>query len=284
LIAVSRASNATDLLPTSASGFAYSSFGSNTLPVTPGWGALIETNAATNLFLNSTAPVTHTITLSATGNYTLWVNGSGSAAIAAGTATITGAGTATNGSPVTINCTATGTVTVTITGSLNACQLESGSIGTSFIVTAGASATRAAATVTLINAASTLIGTGVFSTVFSLGGTLATNPRLLDDASGSYSLKNNGTPAQTGLALVATTTITANLGSGTLAAANKVGMSVGAGGSTLVGNNGTINTSGTGAWAGTSPPRLLIAYMRYLSRLDLFPTKIADATLKGYTV
>jgi hypothetical protein len=151
LLAITRASSQTDLLPSSASGAAYNTFASNVLPITPGSG-IAPWIGATNLFLNSSAPATQTITLSATGNYTLWVNGSGSAAIAAGTATITGAGTATNGSPVTINCTATGTVNVTVTGSLNACQLESGSAGTPFIVTAGASAARAANAITAAGA------------------------------------------------------------------------------------------------------------------------------------
>lgn len=147
LMSTSRASNKTDLLPSSASGAAFNTFGNNIPAITPGLGLLIE-EARTNLFLNSTAPVTQTITLPATGSYTLWVNGSGSAAIAAGTATITGAGTATNGTPVVINCTVAGTITVTKTGALNAVQLEAGAFGTSLIVTAGASATRAADVVT----------------------------------------------------------------------------------------------------------------------------------------
>ncbi len=147
LIAISRASNETDLLWTSASGASYNTFGNDALALNS--GGLNIYGAATNLLLNSTVPATQTVTLSATGNYTLWVNGSGSAAIAAGTATITGAGTATNGTPVTINCTATGTVNVTVTGSLNAFQLESGTFGTPLIITAGVSATRAADNITL---------------------------------------------------------------------------------------------------------------------------------------
>jgi hypothetical protein len=132
LLSVTRASNATDLLPSSASGYAYNTYGTNVLALSPNIGLLCY-EARTNLFVSPTAPVTQTITLPATGSYALWVNGAGSAAIAAGTATITGAGTATNGTQVVINCTVVGTVVVTITGSLNTCQLEAGPSGSSFI-------------------------------------------------------------------------------------------------------------------------------------------------------
>ena len=84
-----------------------------------------------------------------TGTYTLWVNGSGSATSSAGTATITGAGAATNGTPNVFVVTVAGTVTITVSGSLNAFQCELGTFGTSFIITAGATATRAADVITL---------------------------------------------------------------------------------------------------------------------------------------
>jgi hypothetical protein len=71
----------------------------------------------TNRFLAYADPIGQTITLPATGSYTLHCKGSGSVAVAAGTATISNAGSATDGSPRTIGCTATGTVSVTITGS-----------------------------------------------------------------------------------------------------------------------------------------------------------------------
>lgn len=148
LLTVSRASSKTNLFPTSASGFAYATFLSNVLAVTSGAGANIE-EARTNVLLNSTAPVTQNTASLATGTYTLWVNGSGSATSSAGTATITGAGAATNGTPNVFVVTVAGTVVITVSGSLNAFQCELGTFGTSLIVTAGATAPRAADVVTL---------------------------------------------------------------------------------------------------------------------------------------
>lgn len=111
-------------------------------------GALIE-GAATNLFLNSTAPVTQDINFGSTGNRTLSVWGSGSVEVAQNSATITGAGTATEGSPVTFNVTGTGTCTFTVTGSPTIVQVESGAFATSPIATTGSSATRAADSLTV---------------------------------------------------------------------------------------------------------------------------------------
>ena len=114
-------------------------------------GLLVE-QAATNLFLHSSAPATQTITLGATGSYTLTAWGApGSATVAAGTATGSGFGTATasaKGAQVTFTITATGTVTVTISGSPLYVQVEAGAFGTSPVVTAGSSATRAADNIT----------------------------------------------------------------------------------------------------------------------------------------
>lgn len=142
-LTVVRASSKTNLFPTSASGFVYSTFGNNVAAITPGSGLSIE-EARTNFLLNSTVPATQTTASLGTGVYTLWINGSGSATSSAGTATVTGAGAATNGAPNVFTVTVAGTVTITVGGSLNAFQCEPGIWGTSFIVTAGATATRAA--------------------------------------------------------------------------------------------------------------------------------------------
>ena len=151
-LTVSRASLGTDLLPTSPAGASYNTFANNIARITPGVGLLIE-EARTNYLLNSTAPQTQTTASLGTGTYTLWVNGSGSATTSAGTATATGYGAATQGSPNVIVVTVAGTVTVTVAGSLNAFQLELNpstvSYGSSLIITAGATATRAADVISL---------------------------------------------------------------------------------------------------------------------------------------
>jgi len=147
LLSVTRASTATDLLSTSASGFPYASFVSGQRARSPNVGLMVF-EARTNNLLNSTAPATQTTASLATGTYTLWVNGSGSATSSAGTAVGTGFGAATNGTPNIFTLSGAGTVVVTVSGSLNAFQLELGAFATSLIVTAGATVTRAADVIT----------------------------------------------------------------------------------------------------------------------------------------
>lgn len=142
LVTTSRASNATDLLPTSPVGYNYRSYGNNVLNWRPesegGIGAIIF-QSATNLSAYPTAPQNETIIIPTTGSYTLWVNGTGSATVAAGTAVGANFGTATNGSPVTFTISVIGTVLVTVAGSLMALQLEQGTFGTPFIPQASGS-------------------------------------------------------------------------------------------------------------------------------------------------
>lgn len=129
--------SATDLLPTAASGAAYNTFANNTFRITPGVGLLIETTRI-NYLWNALTPATQTTGSNlANGAHTLWVNGSGSAALSNGTGTGC-AGTATNGTPATFTTSgAAGTCTITVTGSLNAFQLEDGSVGSSLCASSG---------------------------------------------------------------------------------------------------------------------------------------------------
>src|SRR6266536_805834 len=135
-----RTLSGTDLLWSSASGFAYNTYSSNVLRITPGFGLLCESSREQWL-TNSAAPATQTTPslLSTGGTYTLWVNGSGSATVSAGTATISGGGSAMQGSPFSFDVTVAGTVVVTVAGSLNAFQLMQNfsTGGSSLIVTAG---------------------------------------------------------------------------------------------------------------------------------------------------
>lgn len=103
-------------------------------------GTLIQP-ARTNLFLNSTAPVTQNITTTAQA-YTVTVLGAGSITLS-GTAT----GTATQGSPLTVTASA-GTLTCTVTGTLSRVNVEAGAFGTSFLDTAATTVTRPAANLT----------------------------------------------------------------------------------------------------------------------------------------
>lgn len=185
---VARASPKTNLLPSSASGFPYLTVANNIAMITPGLGWLIE-ESRLNQLLNSTVPATQTTASLGTGTYTLWDNGSGSATMSSGTGTGCGTGVATNGSPVQFTITIAGTCTVTVTGSLNAFQLEAGSFGTSLIVTAAATATRAADAITILGMFDATLrgvqGAVYFETSLLLSNTAGINSRFIGDNGGT---------------------------------------------------------------------------------------------------
>lgn len=235
LLSCSRASQKTDLLPSSASGYAYNTFANNVLSITPTLGLLIE-EARMNIFATPLAPATQTITLSATGSYTLWVNGSGSAAIVGGTAVITGAGTAINGSKVTINCTVTGTVVVTIAGSLNTCQLEAGAFGTSF--TTGA---RAADIVPVIGGFAALLAKWQGSLLFSMAALPVTSfPTFLGNGGGAQLFGTSNVVTLRATDTSNANAMTATLGSGNTNSPFKAMLSWDNADRSLVGNGGTV--------------------------------------------
>jgi len=154
-------STATDLMPWSPSGYAYQTFTDNTPRITPGFGLLSEAPPRGNYYPNSAtpAPTRATASLATTALWLMWVNGPGSAALSNGTGTGC-VGTATQGNPVTWTMSVTGTCTVTVTGTLYAIQVENTpatllpAIGTSFIMTGAAAATRPTELTNITNSAS----------------------------------------------------------------------------------------------------------------------------------
>lgn len=287
-LSITRASQKTNLLPSSASGFAYTTFANNTLAITPGLGLLIE-EARTNQLLNSAVPATQTTGALAATAQTLWVNGSGSAALSNGTATGC-TGTATQGSPVAFTPTA-GTCTVTVTGSLNFFQLEAGAFGTSGIVTTGAAGTRNADNITITGVAKTILQAPPSSIIVN------TNP-LLTSAANSRIFSFNGNVAPL---IVATNTSVEGfngsvvIGPIALGSGNYTGGLVKSGASwttaatSVVANNGTVSTSANGF------PASSVAFFLgsqsgsstfgdgYFTEMAIWNTRLSDTTLKAMT-
>lgn len=284
-LSLTRALSETNLLPSSPSGFAYTTYGNNQFAFTANGPVIFGTR--TNQLLNSTAPATQTTGALAATAQTLWVNGSGSAALSNGTATGC-AGTATNGSPVTFTPTA-GTCTVTVTGSLNAEQLEAGSYGTPLIVTAGAPVTRP-------NDAT--IATGILATILSsTQGTLVAQVGAFPggasvlNGGGVFGSANatlqrypfNSTDLQTFNGGVG---LRVNIGSSAFAAPLRLGVAWSPAGRSVAGNNVLATDANT-----ISLPSTNIGSMgaggnyldTTLQRLTVFSTRLTDAQFKALT-
>lgn len=289
-ITTTRASGGTNLLPTSASGFAYATFGNNAARITAGSGILIEESRTNQLFPSvapSQCPMQTTASLG-TGTYTNWINGSGSALVSGGTATITGAAPATNGSPNVFTVTVAGTVVWTPTGTVIACQIEAGSLGTSLIVTVGAPGTRAADNITFTNPLLSAMSPGMFSLITLTGPFNNTNfPTLVyfSNANNVVIWTSNTTFfGRTG----GSNNASATLGNGGYATTSvKSNFTATASSHSAVGNNGTVATNAnpistlpvTSAGFGGGP--VGTSTDGYYERETLFVPPLTDSILKA---
>ena len=145
-------------------------------------GALIEP-AATNLLLNNATLSTQTRAVSNATQYTLSFYGTGAVTLSgAAIGTITGTG-ATARTTYTFTA-ASSSLTLTPSGSVTYAQLETGSVDTSVIVTAGATVTRAADVITgtgvLTSSFTEATANYVAGTTYALGAVVRYNTRLYE--------------------------------------------------------------------------------------------------------
>jgi hypothetical protein len=288
-------SNATDLLPTSASGASFQTFGPNTFRITAGLGLLVE-ESRINYLLNSTAPATQTTQSLATGTYTLWVNGSGSAAVSAGTATITGAGTATNGTPVVFVVTVAGTVTVTVSGSLNAFQLELGGAtivygGSSLIITGGTIGVRAADQVVFTGTAFNIVSSIAFSAILTCkrpGPNFNIGSLIGSTLTGAYTLQDHDAGNQISQSLNNVTFLVKfSVPQMTSSVFRKVGMTVQSALNALKVEGGTLTTNATATSQvadtlyGLGNKGSGTYVNGYYSRITMFATPLTSSVLNG---
>jgi len=132
-------------------------------------GLLLESEARTNLLLNSAALSTQSVTTAA-APHTLHFTGTGSVALSGAAAAGPLAGTGANDRVSLTFTPAAGTLTLTVSGSVTLAQLEQGSTQSSYIPAFGSPAARAAETLALPAAALPSVMPGAVS--FALNGSM----------------------------------------------------------------------------------------------------------------
>ncbi|QTC91586.1 hypothetical protein [Brevundimonas goettingensis] len=264
-------------------------------------GLLVE-EARTNLFLNSAAPVTQTITLSAgTWQQTAW-GSTGAVTSTAGTAVGTGFGvtaSSANGTSRSLVIATAGTVTFTVSGAPLYAQVELGGFATSPIITTGASATRGADTAFITGAAalattpavlvadftSTILPSGVGS-IGILGlddGSLSNRVQLRAVVSGGQA---QNTVVSGGSVLLNSD----GAGGNPLSSLTKQALRVSQAGAVTTARNGTVMVGPSGAMTMPTLNRVSLAGLPsssalngHLARARIIPGEMSDAQLQTVT-
>jgi hypothetical protein len=233
------------------------SFGAN-IPRITNAGLLVE-ESRTNLFLNSQAPVTQTITVTSSSVYTVSVYGNATLVLSGA-----GTGTVTQGNPVTFTASST-SLTVTVSGaggSFQNAQVELGAFATSPIVTAGAAGTRAGDVIVLTSPPAF----GSAYTVFGSGTPKAPNAAsanqfllCVDDGTGNNRVNVNRN--STGLNAPSTQSggVLTSIGLGTAWAQNMLGknaISVASGAQASSFNGGAVDTAAGALPVGVANTRI----------------------------
>jgi hypothetical protein len=218
----------------------------------------VHNPAATNLFLNSASPATQSFTVTAQA-YTLSFYGTGTIALS-GVSTagpLVGTGAAPNRVQLTFTPSA-GTLTLTLSGSIVRPQLETGTVATSPISTAGSAVTRAADTMTVSGADFSRWYNQLGGVLYWEGGQSVTT----GDVAFSYCLDNGAGAANTiysdvssgnrrGVVFVSSVVqCAANFGPASALAPMRTAFRVQADNFGLVANQGAVNTD----TSGTLPP------------------------------
>lgn len=250
-------------------------------------GLLVE-ESRTNLFLNSGAPATQSITVANGTVYTVSVVGTGSV-----TLSDAGTGTASQGSPVTFTAGSTSLTVTTagITGSFVNVNVEAGAFATSPIRTTGSSAVRAADALTVNNPSSWMVpsvGT-MFIDAEALTSSIVAISAFQFDAGSTTNriqLSVDGTGDDSGgLIVTAGVTVASLSAAGT--ARNKVAMA-------YTTNDVAMSLNGASVLTDTSANIPTVTTARignntafwwngYVRRVAYFPTRLSNAALQALT-
>ncbi|TZG25585.1 SGNH/GDSL hydrolase family protein [Sphingomonas montanisoli] len=305
LITFSRTGPKTDLTVDNAPGYAFRTFEDGVPAISPGRGALME-HSATNLFLNSGAPVTQAVTVAAATWYTLWIADraelDGSATISEGTATFAvvpadntwgavGGRTALHGKWVAIWTNTAGTVNITVAGSPRAVQFEAAAFGipgpTSYVPSTGSAGVR--------NADNFSTAAGFLAALAGASGTMVVRSRY------SYGTPNNGALVriQSGAPLQRGQTFTQglshnnqggneatySLGEGNRLSSTLEAVSWSATDRRVVANGGSVKVSTKLQQITTTAARLGFsnAWQGWIERIDVIPAQIADTQMRPFT-